>query len=327
LTVAQVACVVVICTGAVLLVSSFARIRSHDVGFDVGEVVSAEVIFRGSQYSGYETLEPMFGGIAERLRESGFRDNTVWGFASVQRLDKLPSFTLDGGEERDTKGGIFKRPFPFVSVDGTPELFETLGLTLVAGRRFTSRDVANSEQVVIVNRMVAESFWPGADPIGRRFKLGPAAAEVPWLRVVGLAENSGVPASVGLGLGLTHGRTDFPLMYRPAAQTRLRNAVSPYSTARRLTFGVRADVNQQQDAIQALDRALREAFPDQPIERPTVFRELMLENDRVASVSAIAGVLVALTFIGAVLAMVGVASVAFEGVVRRTKEIGVSPRP
>src|ERR1700755_2246418 len=44
---------------------------------------------------------------------------------------------------------------------------------------------ANAPLVVIINRSLAEHYWPGQDPIGKRLHRGPAEAALPWLTVVG----------------------------------------------------------------------------------------------------------------------------------------------
>ena len=63
--------------------------------------------------------------------------------------------------------------------------FQAQGIPIVRGRDFTLADDANAALVVIVNRTLAEHYWPGQDPIGKRLHRGPAEAHLPWLTVVG----------------------------------------------------------------------------------------------------------------------------------------------
>jgi putative ABC transport system permease protein len=53
----------------------------------------------------------------------------------------------------------------------TPGLLATMGLPLLAGRDFSDRDTAGRPAAVIVNRSVAQEYWPGQDPIGRRIRM------------------------------------------------------------------------------------------------------------------------------------------------------------
>jgi ABC-type antimicrobial peptide transport system permease subunit len=58
---------------------------------------------------------------------------------------------------------------------------------VIRGRRFTATDdLAGAPLVAIVNRALAEKYWPGQDPIGKRLHRGPAqATKLPWQTVVG----------------------------------------------------------------------------------------------------------------------------------------------
>jgi putative ABC transport system permease protein len=58
--------------------------------------------------------------------------------------------------------------FAFVS----PGYFDALGIPVVAGRRFDTRDRPDSTPTVIVNQSFASRFFPGRDPVGKRIRLG-----------------------------------------------------------------------------------------------------------------------------------------------------------
>jgi len=51
------------------------------------------------------------------------------------------------------------------------KFFDTMGIAMLKGRDFTEQDSATSPKVLIINEAMAERFWPGADPIGKRLKL------------------------------------------------------------------------------------------------------------------------------------------------------------
>ena len=67
----------------------------------------------------------------------------------------------------------------------TGDYFQAQGVPILRGRDFTLADRAGAPLVVIVNRILAEHYWPGQDPIGKRLHRGPAEAALPWLTVVG----------------------------------------------------------------------------------------------------------------------------------------------
>ena len=67
----------------------------------------------------------------------------------------------------------------------SPEFFTTVGAPLLKGRLFSSGDDPQAH-IVIINEKAARLIWQSANPIGRKFKFGPAASNAPWFTVVGL---------------------------------------------------------------------------------------------------------------------------------------------
>jgi putative ABC transport system permease protein len=64
--------------------------------------------------------------------------------------------------------------------------FQALAIPLLRGRSFTPQDSAASQAVVVINRTLAERFWPGQEAIGKRFKIGASDSPNPWMVVVGV---------------------------------------------------------------------------------------------------------------------------------------------
>lgn len=87
-----------------------------------------------------------------------------------------------------------------------------LGLTLLRGRNFSAEDAAAAPKVAIVNEPFARHYWPGQDPIGKRFRLVDRGNA--WVQVVGLARTSKY-------LFIAEPPTEF--MYLPYRQTRVRS--------------------------------------------------------------------------------------------------------
>ena len=65
----------------------------------------------------------------------------------------------------------------------SPGYFATAGIPLLGGRGFTEGDGPQSEPVVIVNDLLAETYWPGRNAIGQQIRENPRA---PWRRIVGV---------------------------------------------------------------------------------------------------------------------------------------------
>jgi putative ABC transport system permease protein len=73
----------------------------------------------------------------------------------------------------------------------TPGYFEALGIQLLQGRAFDSRDSSEAQPVVMISRSMARAYWPNEDPVGRRFRLsgGATAAPGPGLTIVGVVDD------------------------------------------------------------------------------------------------------------------------------------------
>ena len=61
-----------------------------------------------------------------------------------------------------------------------------MGIPLLRGRLFTNDDRAGKQLVLIVNQKLAQHYWPGQDPIGKRIRIGTAEMQTPWMTVVGV---------------------------------------------------------------------------------------------------------------------------------------------
>ena len=72
-------------------------------------------------------------------------------------------------------------------VQGDP--LQALGIRLLRGRLFNEADKAGSPLVAIVNRKLAQHYWPGQDPIGKRLRRGMPETATPWMTVVGEVDN------------------------------------------------------------------------------------------------------------------------------------------
>jgi hypothetical protein len=73
--------------------------------------------------------------------------------------------------------------------DVSPEFFSALRMPFVAGRTFLDHELTPTPSAVIVSETVADRFWPGQDPIGKRLTFGSVDANVQWLAVVGVVRD------------------------------------------------------------------------------------------------------------------------------------------
>jgi predicted permease len=91
-------------------------------------------------------------------------------------------FTLEGRNLQSDQLAVVERS----SV--TPDYFHLLSIPLLRGRLFNELDDDKAPQVAVINEAFARTYWPGQDPLGKRFKS--MRAESPWITVVGMIANA-----------------------------------------------------------------------------------------------------------------------------------------
>jgi predicted permease len=167
LVVAQVAVSLVLVMGAGLFLRTLTNLRSVNLGFVSERLVILDVNPRAAGYA-IDQSAAVTHRVLERLRgvpgvtAASFSENGVmFGRDSSTNLIRPEGFVA-GAE------GFPRAQWDIVG----PHYFSTMGIPLVAGRDFTDRDDESSPQVAAINEAMAQRFFPGANPIGRRLVWG-----------------------------------------------------------------------------------------------------------------------------------------------------------
>jgi len=164
LVVSQVGLSLVLLFGAGLLVRTLENLETLDPGFDRKDVLLFDV---DPTKGGYE------GPAVTRLYEQVLEHIvTIPGVRSAS-LSMMVPITGGGGIDNSVwVEGYTPRPNEnmtvYVNVVG-PRYFETLGMPLLLGRDFSSRDTETTTQVAVINRTMARYFFGNDNPIGRKF--------------------------------------------------------------------------------------------------------------------------------------------------------------
>jgi ABC-type antimicrobial peptide transport system permease subunit len=133
-----------------------------------------------------EPRYPTDAAIADVVERLSARLSAVPG---ARRAAIATSEPGGGGTYYLTKEGqTFERPEdqPAVRrIAATPEFFDVVRLAATAGRLFNQGDRAGGLPVVVITRDLADKYFPGENPIGKRIRLG-RNPTFPWRTIVGI---------------------------------------------------------------------------------------------------------------------------------------------
>lgn len=209
LVVAQVALSAVLLIAAGLFVRSFLKLNSVHPGFDPRGVITFRVGLPPTQYQDKAQIRRFF----EQLEPALAALPGVEAVGSTQMLpgdgDNRNVFLIEGQPEPATINTASRATVRTVS----PGYFAAMRLPLIRGRSFTADDRPDTPAVALVDEQFAARWFPGVDPLGRRFLLGlPAKDETRhWIQIVGIVGN--VPQKLDLpyergGIYLAHAQND-----------------------------------------------------------------------------------------------------------------------
>jgi predicted permease len=181
LVVAEIAIALVLLTASCLLLRSFEKMRSVDLGYRPENVTTAGYSLPQKQYEKQEQIDAFNRELLRRL-------NILPGVTATALTSLLPAggnnnnqtFVVDG--YTPPKGADMNLA-TVSQVIGN--YFQAMGIPLLRGRLFTENDRHGSQLVLIVNHRMAQHFWPGQDPIGKRLRIGTPEMQTPWITVVG----------------------------------------------------------------------------------------------------------------------------------------------
>jgi putative ABC transport system permease protein len=165
LVVAEVALSLVLLTGAGLLVRSFVKLQSVDLGLDPANVLVIRLPMPRGKYETRPAKQALFRDLLTRIE----------GLPGVVAATAASSLPLYGGirSEIEIPGKAHLERWDAIFQLVSEGYFRTLGLRLVRGRLLAGPDISDGRKVIVVNRTLVEKCFPGEEPLGRHitFKL------------------------------------------------------------------------------------------------------------------------------------------------------------
>ena len=181
LVVGEIAIALVLLVASGLLLRSFEKMRTVDLGFRPDHILSASYALPGKQYATQAAIDSFNEDLIRRLQQlPGVTAAGVTSFLPASGNNSNSTFVVEGYVPPP---GANMNLATAIIVQGN--YLQAMGVPLQGGRFFTPADTASTQLVAIVNHKLAEHYWPGSDPVGKRLRLGTPEVQTPWTTVVG----------------------------------------------------------------------------------------------------------------------------------------------
>jgi predicted permease len=289
---------------------TFAGLSAVNPGIDPHHVLVFQTSLAGGNYSSTSKVDNLATQVIRRLETIPAVESAAMAVAVPTETQIDLPFNIIGRQPK--RGEMFNGDEQWRFV--TPHYFSVLKIPLLRGRLFNGRDTANSLKVVLINRTMAQKYWPKQNPIGQTMfiskGLGPELEDVAPREIIGVV---GDVRETGLA------DKDQSVMYVPQSQvsdgiTKLANNVIPVSWCIRSN----TDVNSLRAAA---EREFQAVDPQVPFAKVRTMETILHEN--VARQRFNTVLLATFAGVALLLAAIGVYGLMSYSVEQQKQEVGI----
>jgi putative ABC transport system permease protein len=182
LVITEFAVALMLMIGAALLIRSFALLQDVNPGFNTSSLLTADVELPAALYRREADVTNFWDNFVQRLNATaGIESAAITLSVPPNQLALRNPFIVEG-QPYDPK-----HPLPLaeeMTVSGN--YFQTLGIPFLAGRTFGGSDGTAGHEVLIINKSMADHFFPGQNPLGKRLQTGDPDPKSPWETIIGV---------------------------------------------------------------------------------------------------------------------------------------------
>jgi predicted permease len=299
LLMAQVSISLVLLVGAGLFLNTMNNLRKVDLGFDPRNLVFVRVDAEGAGWSDERKLQFVQDGMTRLQMVPGVKAATVSKPTLLSGSTSSTAMFVQGRVYSGANGGYARERDDISRVVVAPNYLATMGIPIVAGRAFTDRDDRRAPAVAMINEAAAKKFFPGENPVGRRF--GDSPEDTDDIEIVGVLRDAKYDSLR---------EPPPPTLYLPHRQ----------SNPEDLAFTVRT-AGDPATVLGALRAAVNAADPDIPI--VAVETQMSQIERRFAQEKVLAQAYALFGGIALFVAAIGLFGLMSYDVSRRTREIGI----
>jgi putative ABC transport system permease protein len=296
LVVAQVALAVMLLSAAGLMLNTIDRLARVNPGFAPDHVLTFRIALAGQRYATAQARAGFVSDVLQRLTGvPGVRSAAVSSVVPFGGQRNATVIEIEGRQEAPGSRSIIDQRYI------SPTYFQTMMIPLVSGRPLTEADDSRSERVTVINRTMAQQYFPNESPLDRRVRATAGFNSGVWIRIVGVVDDV---RHIALS------RDAVAEMYHPIAQTAVPN----------LTIAIRA-TGEPAAMLPAARAALLAVDPSLPLYDIRTMDERIAQS--FAQTRATMLLLLVTSALAAALAGLAIYGALWYTVVQRTQEIGI----